>query len=184
MHEELKRFLRDSHVFARLVEQVLEAGYLRSAVQDSVTFDQLNVLKFLARPGSVPLVKDVARFLNASYAAASKAVGRLRKKGLAKTTRSSEDGRAELVEVTPLGAALVRKYERLKARRLEALLAGEDLPRISEALERAIALLLRERAVAGDPCMGCGAYYSDRCVVRTHGFPCDCKAAMPVPRSR
>ncbi len=174
MSEDLNRFLRDAHVLARLVEQVLEAGYLRVAADDAVTFDQLNILKFLLRP--IPsLVKDVARFLNASYAAASKAVSRLEKKKLVRTSRYGPDGRAELLTVTARGRSLVRKYETIKARRLKTLLGDTDLKRMTLGLEEAIALLLRERAVAGNPCMGCGAYYAKQCIVRMHGQTCPCQ---------
>lgn len=174
MQEDLHRFLRDAHIFARLVEQVLETGYLEAAAPDTVTFGQLNILKFLTRPRT-SLVKDVARFLNASYAAASKAVSRLEKKRLITATRYRKDGRAELLKVTAKGRGLIAKYEALKARRLKTLLGNADTGRMAAGLEEAIALLLRERAVAGDPCMGCGAYYAKECVVRAHGLVCPCQ---------
>jgi DNA-binding MarR family transcriptional regulator len=173
MNESGLRLMRNSHVLARLVEQVLEEGYLRQACRAAVTFDQLNILKFLNTPG-VKLVKDVARFLNASYAAASKAVSRLKRKGWVRTKTCGTDRRAEIVEVTGRGGALIRKYEALKAKRVSALLRGVDADRLSGSLEQLIAVLLRERARAGDPCLGCGAYYARQCVVRAHGYSCRC----------
>jgi DNA-binding MarR family transcriptional regulator len=168
---DLERFLRDAHIVARLVQQVLEEGYLRLAARDGVTFDQLNILKFLDRPGPV-LVKHVAGFLSASYAAASKAVSRLVKKGVVRCTPYAGDRRAEVVQVTPKGRELIRKYERLKEERLRQVLRGESPERLAKGLEDVIALLMRERAVTGNPCLGCGAYYARECVSRTHGHPC------------
>ncbi|MBI2931672.1 MAG: winged helix-turn-helix transcriptional regulator [Planctomycetes bacterium] len=167
----LERFMRDAHILARLVEQILERGYLRRAAPDDVTFDQVNILKFLSRPQPV-LVKHVAAFLNASYAAASKAVTRLEKKGLVQTEPYGPDRRAEVVEVTPEGRRIIRAYERYKQARLKSLLAGHAPDRLAKGLEAVIAVLLRERGIAGHPCLGCGAYYARRCVSREYGQPC------------
>lgn len=171
MKQELERFLRNSHIFARLVEQVLEEGYLAQSAGTKLTFGQLNILKFLARPGR-KLIKDVARFLNASYAAASKAVTRLEKKRLVKTTTWGEDGRAEVVHLTPKALGLMKDYERVKEERLLAVIRGEDIEFIARGLEQGIGLLLRERAVAGNPCLGCGVYYSPTCAARLFGKNC------------
>lgn len=158
---------------ARLVEQTLEEGYLRLAAGDRVTFGQLNILKFLARPGTF-FIKDVARFLNASEAAASKAVDRLEARGWVTHRPHGADRRAEVLHVTARGRALIRRYEKLKSDRVRALLEGEDLEALSGGLERAIAVLMRERGAIGNPCLGCGAYYSPNCIVRALGHYCPC----------
>lgn len=174
MDDSTERFLRNAHIFARLVEQILEHGYLHRSSNGTATFDQLNILKFLDRPG-VRLVKDVAHFLNASYAAASKAVSRLQKKGWVATSADSHDHRALRVAVTPAARSLIRKYERLKLSRLRKMTTGEDIDRLSKTLEVAIAALMKERSMAGNPCLGCGAYYAKECVVRAHGQSCTCR---------
>jgi DNA-binding MarR family transcriptional regulator len=176
---DLERFLRDAHIFARLVEQILEAGYLEKASGDRLTFGQLNILKFLARPGR-KLIKDVAGFLNASYAAASKAVSRLEKKKLVRTRTWGEDARAELVEVTAKGHQLIEGYERYKAGRLETSLKGEDLELAARGLEQAIGFLMRDRDVAGNPCLACGVYYSKSCVSRLFGARCPMESCAPA----
>jgi len=174
MSEQLHRFLRDVHVLARLVQQVLETGYLSRSAPGGLTFDQLNVLKFLGRPGT-SRVKDVSHFLNASYAAASKAVSRLEEKGLVRKTRIGSDRRSERVELNAKGRSIVRRYENLKARRVTALLEGSDIDGLSDGLERVIQLLLKERGVAGNPCLGCGAYYTPTCIIRGQGLPSRCQ---------
>ncbi len=171
MKADLERFLRNAHIFARLVEQVLEDGYIAKSVGAKLTFGQLNILKFLARPGR-KLIKDVARFLNSSYAAASKAVSRLERKKMVRTTPWGEDGRAEWVQLTSKAVELVRTYEKVKAERLQAVVRGEDVEFIAKGLEQGIGLLLRERAVAGNPCLGCGVYYSQSCAARLFGKSC------------
>ena len=171
MKPEVERFLRDAHIFARLVEQILEDGYLRQSSGDKITFAQLNILKFLDRPGPM-LIKHVAGVLSASYAAASKAVTRLEKKKLVRCATLPTDRRAEAVDVTARGHALIRDYERTKESRLRQILRGQSPDRLSKNLEEIIALLMRERAVTGNPCLGCGAYYAPECVSRAHGHPC------------
>lgn len=173
MSAELDRFLHHTHILARLVEQILERGYLREANGDKITFDQLNLLKFLTRPGP-NLIGDVAHFLNASYAAASKAVTRLEKKGFVRSTVSRQDRRAQNVKVTARGRSMIRKYEEVKTRRLTALLRGENVEALSQGLENTISVLIRERDVAGNPCHGCGVYYGTKCIVRQHQRTCPC----------
>lgn len=178
--EPIYRFLRDIHVVARLVEQTLEEGYLKLAAGDRVTFGQLNILKFLARPGTF-FIKDVARFLNASEAAASKAVSRLEARGWVTHRPHGADRRAEVLRVTARGRALVRRYEKLKAARVRALLEGENAEALAQGLERAIAVLMKERGAIGNPCLGCGAYYSSHCIVRALGHYCPCQREKAPP---
>lgn len=174
MTPDVERFLRNTHILARLVEQIFETGYLRRTSGEAVTFDQLNILKFLSRPQTT-LVKDVARFLNASCAAASKAVSRLERKELVSVEPYERDRRAESIEVTPKGKAVVRKYEKMKEARVRSLLKGVDSSTLSKALEQTIALIMKERSIANDPCLGCGAYYAKNCMVRLHGQRCACQ---------
>lgn len=171
--DDLKRFMSNAHIFARLVENVLEWGYLREAVGTAVTFDQISILKFLTRDQRSH-VKDVAGFLNASYAAASKMVSRLVKKKLVHSVTFGEDRRAELLTVTPRGQALIDKYEAVKVRRLTRLLRDENLDSLSGGLERAIDAVLKDRPEVGNPCLGCGAYYAPECVAREKGQDCPC----------
>src|SRR3990172_3780901 len=135
--EDLERFLRNVHLLARLVHQVLETGYLKKVSPNGLTFDQLNILKFLSRP-SPCLVKDVSFFLNASYAAASKAVTRLEKKGLIRKRTLGSDRRAEGVEVTSSGHSYVPKYEKVKSERLAVLLKDSDVVALADELEKVI----------------------------------------------
>lgn len=174
MSAELNRFLRDAHVLARLVERILEDGYLREANGDKITFGQINLLKFLTRPGP-NLIGDVARFLNASYAAASKAVTRLEKKGCARSTVSKQDRRAQNVKVTARGHAMIKKYEKVKTHRLTALLGAENPEALSQGLENVISILIRERGAAGSPCLGCGVYSETECVVHQYNQACPCR---------
>lgn len=173
MHEAHLRFLRNAHLVSRLVDQVLERGYLRKAAAGDLTFEQLNLLKFLGRPATT-ITRDVSRFLDASMAAASKAVGRLTAKGLVRRKPSGTDRRCEVLEVTAKGRELVRRYETLKAGRLRKILGTTEADRMAGALEEVVELLLSERPLAGNPCLGCGAYYSQTCMIRARGLPARC----------
>ena len=183
MTSEIERLLRNAHIFSRLVRRIFEEGYLNRATRGAVTFDQLNILKFLALPGT-HFVKDVSIFLNASFAAASKAVTRLEKKGVVRTARCGHDRRAQQIEVTAKGHSLIRRYERLKASRVKGMLRGCDSGAISRGLEGGIAMLLKDRPMAGNPCLGCGAYYAKSCVARAHGQKCRCEPLSPSKASR
>ncbi|MBI2899786.1 MAG: winged helix-turn-helix transcriptional regulator [Planctomycetes bacterium] len=171
--QDVQRFLRNAHILARLVERVLEIGYLKQASGDALTFDQVNLLKFLARPRKFR-VKDVAHFLNASHPAASKAVSRLARKGAVHLSTDPDDRRAERIRVTPRGQRWVDGYERTKEARIHNLMKGRNPRQLAEGIERVIDALLLERSVVGNPCLGCGAYFGEECVVRAHGQTCNC----------
>jgi DNA-binding MarR family transcriptional regulator len=165
--ETLIRFLRGCHLLSALSREVLEKGYLRRAGARGASFVQINLLKFMDQPGSRS-VGDVMRFMGASFAAASKAVGRLKRKGWVRTGQHPGDLRAQIVAVTASGRSMVQKYERLKFERVSKLLAGlrpAQVQHYIQALEQIGSLLIRDKELPGDLCMQCGAYYSDRCLV-------------------
>lgn len=164
----LARLLRGCHLLSALSREVLEKGYLEASGAKGVSFAQLNLLKFLDTP-QPHAVGDVMRFMGASFPAASKAVGRLKAKGLIRTGRHPGDRRAQVVGLTQEGRSTIARYEKTKFERMRRLLAGtppRELRRWIEALEAVVAALIREKALDGDLCLQCGAYYSDRCLVR------------------
>jgi len=173
MAEDVERFLRGAHIAARLVEEILEHGPVRAGAGAPLTFPQFNLLKFIARPGNVRS-RDVARFLNASGAAASKAVARLERRRLVRFLPDPLDRRSARIMLTRAGEAAIRRVERIKRERVKLLLRGGSPGKLAEGLEELIRVLMRGRALAGNPCLGCGAYYARECVVREHGQPCSC----------
>jgi DNA-binding MarR family transcriptional regulator len=170
----LLRLLRDSHIFSFLVRSQLEEGYLRESVGASVTFTQLNILKMIATSGRHH-VGDVAHFLDASYAAASKLVDRMKARKLIRGTPFAGDRRAEVLELTPAGRGVIEKYEKHKLSKLRQKLRGVGAPemeKLSGALERLLGLLLEGRDLVQRACLQCGAYYSTGCLVRETGADC------------
>ena len=97
-----------------------------------------------------------------------------RRKGLIRKRTLGSDRRAELVEVTPAGLAYVRKYEKVKAERIVTLLGDADVAALSDHLETIIEILLREREITENLCLGCGAYYAKGCVVQEKGLSPRC----------
>jgi DNA-binding MarR family transcriptional regulator len=167
-------FLRHAHLFGFAVRSVLEEKYLRESVGDGVTFTQLNLLKMIASPGR-HYVGDVAHFLDASYAAASKMTDRLVAGGLVRSVRRPPDRRAEALELTPKGRGAIDRYERHKLSCLKAKLKGvsaRELKGMTKVLERLLGIVLEGRDLIQRACLQCGAYYSPTCFVRAAGAEC------------
>lgn len=160
------RFLRGCHLISALSREVLEKGYLRRSGARGISFVQINLLKFIdgPRPRSVG---DVMRFMGASFAAASKAVSRLKQKALVRVGRHPGDRRAQIVALTPAGRGIIQRYEKVKFDRVRRLVGGDRgaVGRWSSALEEVAFRLMGERELLSDLCLQCGAYYSDRCLV-------------------
>ena len=171
------RLARGLHMLSALTRRVLEGGLEDAAGRAS--FTQIVVLKWLdaAEPRRA---RHVARFLSASAPAASQILSRLKRKGLLRSRPDPRDGRAEELLLTARGRALVGRHERLKADRLERMLAelpARERRRIARGLEDAIGLLLRVEPEALDLCLHCGAHASPRCVLRRHGRRCPTEVA-------
>lgn len=182
--DDLARIARDLHIVSTLTRRVLEADL--EGPGGPTTFTQFVVLKWLdaAQPRRS---KHVARFLSASAPAASQILSRLKRKGLVRARTDPTDRRAEDLLLTPRGRAFVERYERLKAGRLERMLASipaADSRRIAAGLEAAIELLLRAEPERLDLCLHCGAHASPHCVMRKHGMRCPTERdgeACPAP---
>jgi DNA-binding MarR family transcriptional regulator len=162
--ETLVRFIRCLHQLRALVGEVVEKGYLRRSGAGKLSFVQLNLLKFLdsATPRSVG---DVMRFMGTSFAAASKAMSRLKEKGLVRAAPNPADLRAQYVAMTAAGRTVVRRYEKVKRSKMRQLLEGSDPQLWCSTLEGIIRKLLRDQELPLDLCLQCGAYYSDECLV-------------------
>jgi len=170
----LLRLLRDSHIFSFFVRAQLEEGYLRESVGTGVTFTQLNILKMITSSGRHH-VGDVAHFLDASYAAASKLVDRMKARKLIRGKPFAGDRRAEVLELTPTGRQVIETYEKHKLSKLRQKLrhvGAAEMAQMSATLERLLGLLLEGKELIQRACLQCGAYYSTGCLVRESGADC------------
>jgi DNA-binding MarR family transcriptional regulator len=112
--------LRQTHIFASTVREVLEVKLLREVTTAPLTLPQLQLLKLMVRDGQHQLTQ-VARFLGVSPPAATKNIDKLVGLGLARRERSTGDRRATLLSASPEGRRLVEDYERgLLVQALEA----------------------------------------------------------------
>jgi len=164
--------VRNIHIFASAVREVLEEEILREVTSVPITVPQLHVLKLITLNG-LKQVQEAALFLGVSRPAGTMNIDRLVGWGLVRRVHSTRDRRTILVSATNKGRALVASYEAAKAERLERVLSQfpsgelEHLSRLAELF--AIRLFGTRRAKAG-ACLRCAAYIQDRCPVgRVHG---------------
>lgn len=164
-----RNLLRQSHIFASAVREILEVKLVGEVSPAPLTLSQFHLLKLMFLNGEHQM-GEVASFLGVSSPAATKNIDKLEALGLVVRAPSKGDRRARLLSVSPKGNRLVRRYEELKAARLTRVLAKfrpEELEQLSGLLERfSLSLLERELAVGGDGvCLRCNAYVESGCAV-------------------
>lgn len=163
------RLVRQSHIFAAAVREVMETKLLREVSPVALTPPQLHLLKLMCLNGAHQ-VGEVADFLGVSPPAATKNIDKLEALGLVSRMPSKGDRRATLLSVSTKGRALVRRYERRKAVRLAPVFdkfQPEEVELLSHLLERfALSLLEGEVTGGGDGvCLRCDAYLQAGCPV-------------------
>lgn len=161
--------LRQSHIFASVVREILEVKLIREVSPVPLTLSQFHLLKLMFLNGEHQ-VGEVADFLGVSSPAATKNIDKLEALGLVVRTPSKGDRRATLLSVSSKGHRLVKRYEELTSARLARVLAKfrpEELDELCRLLERfSLSLLEKELAAGGNGvCLRCDAYVQSGCPV-------------------
>jgi DNA-binding MarR family transcriptional regulator len=163
----LHGLLRQTHIFASTVREILEVKLLREVSDAPLSLPQLQLLKLMVRDGPHHLT-EVAHFLGVSPPAATKNIDKLVGLGLVRRERSTDDRRATLLSASPQGQGLVEEYERRKeqlVRPVAERFRPEELALLTGLLERfAVSLLERETPESGF-CARCCGYVDAACPV-------------------
>lgn len=164
----IQQFLGSAHIFSTAIEDVVEKEILLQAAGETLTHSQFRLLKLVAQT-EARTIRDVAKFLAVSNAAASKAVDRLVRKGMLNRSESKSDRREIALALTRQGEELLARYDALKNDKLSDVFgrfSASDLRRVSSLLDRLSAGIVVKHASGDDVCLQCGIYYRDRCIVR------------------
>jgi DNA-binding MarR family transcriptional regulator len=165
--KDLLRLLRQSHIFASAVREILEVKLLREVSPLPLTMSQFHLLKLMAENGQHQ-VGELADYLGVSPPAATKNIDKLERLKLVVRSPSKGDRRAFLLSSSLKGRRLVQKYEDLKAARLAPILnefQPQELEKLSDLLERFSVSLLRNELSEEGFCLRCAAYIDNNCPV-------------------
>jgi DNA-binding MarR family transcriptional regulator len=166
------RLLRDSHIFASAIREILDVKLLREVSPNPLSPPQFQLLKLMSLNGQHQ-VGEVASFLGVSAPAATKNIDKLERLGLVTRTPSKGDRRATLLAVSRKGRRLVQKYEVHRRARLAPALAGfkpAEIQQFSQLLERFSLSLLAQEPSGDLFCLRCAGYIEKDCPVsRVHG---------------
>lgn len=171
---EVHKFLRCSHILSSTLRELLEERFLRQLRPRPLTSTQFCCLKLITLNPDLQL-GEVARRLNVSAAATSKAADRLVRLGLISRSASPDDRRATLLAASTEGETLVTDYERMKAEHVARVvgdLGPEDLDRLCELLERVCLGLLAGEAASTVPCLRCAGYHAADCRIAVARSEC------------
>lgn len=170
--EEFLRLVRDSHIFASVVCEILDVELLREASPSPLTPSQFQIVKLMSFDGHHQ-VGEIAGFLGVSPPAATKNIDKLERLGLVTRSPSKGDRRATLLSVSRKGRRLVRRYEDLRAARLTPVMEAfkpAEIARLIELLERFSVSLLSQEPQGDRFCLRCAGYIEDDCPIRqVHG---------------
>jgi len=169
-----QRFLRSLHLLRVLVAATLEESSL--PVDRDVSAVQMSLLRVIAKEGGASAtIGDIARKLQVSAPAASKAVGRLVESGHVVTREDGRDARRLYIEVTETGQDAIRHFERARSRRADAILAlagPASAERWIKTLEELVGVLIDAGRRDDLPCLQCGLETPPTCAAESHGARC------------
>jgi len=164
---DLLAFVRQSHIFASIVHEVLEVGLLRATTQLPLTVTQFHLLKLMSLDGHHHL-SDMAAFLGVSAPAATKNIDKLERLGLASRIPATGDRRATWLTVSPEGRRLVGEYEERKSARLDPVLhdfPAAHLAALTRLLERISVSLVSTEPASARACLRCAANIDESCPI-------------------
>ncbi len=170
-------FLGAAHVFAAAVNAVLEEDLLRDESYGGLTLSQMHLLKLVELNDSLT-VGDAAEFLKVSKAAASKSVVKLERKMLLQRNSGKKDRREICLSLTDQSRKLLSNYESVRTQKLKDIFGMSvpaELRQISALLDCLSARIAIENfsAQPGKPCLQCGIYFREDCLLRTQ-LGCEC----------
>ena len=165
--KDLFQLQRFSHIFASVVRELLEKQLLEEVSPHQLTISQLHLLKLISMNGQHQ-IGEVADFLGVSSPAATKNIDKLERLDLVSRTPSPGDRRAILLESSRAGRKLVKEYEKLKTKRLEAVMnafSSSDLRQLTRLLERFSLALIMANDTEDGLCFRCSAFFDERCPI-------------------
>lgn len=166
--ELMHRAMGASSVFCATVTGLLEDS-LNEASDGDLVLSQLRLLLLIARPEQRFKVRDIAEFMDASSAAASRSIDRLVKKGLVDRSLAPDNRRAVDLELTEEGQDLLRRFIEIRDAKLERLLkdfSSEKLDQVATLLDQLSVLLLDLGDEKADRCVRCSLQFRRGCLLR------------------
>lgn len=163
-----------TQIFSSTIDALIQVR-LSEGGDPLLTLGQLKLIQIVDLV-EAPTLSDVARLLDVSPAAASKAVDRLVGRNLLHRTAAESDRRALHLSLTNDGRRVLEEYADLKRGILMELFDGRpksELRDIANFLDRLSVQLIAWNDDPPDKCMRCGIYFRRKCVLRER-FPHAC----------
>jgi DNA-binding MarR family transcriptional regulator len=173
-----QRLLRNLHLLRALVAATLEEGGLPP--EHGISVVQMSVLRLVAaRHGTPTALGEIARRLEVSVPAASKAIARLVASGHLRSRADRADARRLRVDVTDAGENAIRRFEAARERRADAVVAragAATAERWIETTDELVRALLDAGRRDALPCLQCGLLSPSTCAAEQYGAGCPVRA--------
>jgi len=160
--------LRQSHIFASVVRDVLVSRYLAEVTTEPLSSSQFQLVRLVSLGGR-RRVGEMASLLGISGPATTRNVDKLERLGLVVRAPGGGDRRATFLYASRSGRDLVERYEALKRRRLAPVLAAfslDERTRLAHLLGRFSSAVIQHESAGDGPCLRCAAYFDEACPVR------------------
>lgn len=159
--------IRFSHIFASAVREILEVKLLRDLSDDPITPRQLDLLRFIDLEDHH--IDDIAKFLDVTAPAATKAVDQLERRGLVSRINRHGDRRVRDLCCSEKGKALLARCRTTEQERIDRILApftDDEIASLTLLLERYALALISSDPVRQLPCLRCSGYFDPNCALQ------------------
>ena len=142
-------WLKNLHVLRVMVSEVLEGDCPLPELDSSLTYSQVNLLKLVQRGCDEEegwSLRKLARYMQVSLPAVSKAIGRMTPQGCLELKSDSQDGRKRRVQITERGIQALAGFEHCRENRMGTLMglgAEDKLAEWNTSLESMVEVLIR-----------------------------------------
>lgn len=143
------------------------AAAARGAGAGGLGTSQANLLRLLVARGKLD-VSSAARFMGVGKPAASRALGRMEKKGCVRRARDKEDRRMCWVTITAKGRKILARYDRHRYDAMASLLeavSAREVGVLSAALRRIIRRAAEQKPDLCHACVQCVAFHPEVCLL-------------------
>lgn len=159
---------RVTHLFIAVMEKLVTMKAINSLGPEMITCSQLIALRFISR-NKAPLMGEIASGLRVSLPAATKAIDRLVRKGLAVRREDPTDRRVVRIYLTDLGVSLQKEVCQRQSEILEGIMLNmpeETRLHFINGIESFVRAAITDESIVDEICLHCGDNHVEDCIAR------------------
>jgi len=154
-------------ILSQVMCEICQRSTLEEASEGELSRNQFAILKIISTQGDLP-VREIARIMAISNAAASKNIERLVKLDMVARKPHPTDRRSVALALRPFGQATIERHDEVSERKLTKIMAqfsNQEKVSLLDYLQRIIRFTIAEEQDIDMVCFQCNGECGDECVV-------------------